>query len=72
MSTHLIVDAHPQNKKYQARIKQILNYAEGLAKEGRPILHSTLLKYTLVEMMVGERTAKSYVKAVLIIMEDRK
>ncbi len=67
-----VLNAHPQNKKYQARINKLLAYADELANNKRPILHSNLLKFTMTEIRVSERTAKEYVKAVLMILEDRK
>ena len=71
MSSNQIFNQHPQNRKYQARIQDLLGYAEKLIESRKPILHSTLLKYAVSKMGVSDRTSKEYVKAVLIILEDR-
>ena len=70
MSGNQTFSQHPQNRKYQARIQELLGYAEKLRQSRKPILHSTLLKYAVSTMRVSDRTAKEYVKSILIIMED--
>ena len=61
---------NPQARRYREQINILLNYAHSLRAQGRPILQETLVKYALVNMRVRDRTAKSYAKAVITILEE--